>query len=152
MENSIRFHLDSNRVIAATFCTWHDSCRGMCKNLLRSNGQQRHYSKANFPSNLNCGQNTVSKTGPWPCLWDDFGHLLISASNILHSLNGNCQLSRNHRSIADANRLCPINALLTFANACPLHFTPGNLQTMRKHIWNKILGFTTRVIVSFPRL
>ena len=40
-------------------------CRGMCKNLLRSDGQQRNYGKAKFPSNLNCGQKTVSETGPW---------------------------------------------------------------------------------------
>ena len=39
-------------------------CRGMCKNLLRSDGQQRNYDKAKFPSNLNCGQKTVSGTGP----------------------------------------------------------------------------------------
>ena len=39
-------------------------CRGMCKNLLRSDGQQRNYSKAKFPSNLNCGQKIVSETGP----------------------------------------------------------------------------------------
>ena len=40
-------------------------CRGMCKNLLRSDGQQRSYGKAKFPSYLNCGQKTVSETGPW---------------------------------------------------------------------------------------
>ena len=39
MEISFHSHLDSNTVIATKFCTWHDSCRGMCKNLLRSNGQ-----------------------------------------------------------------------------------------------------------------
>ena len=39
-------------------------CRGMCKNLLRSDGQQQSYGKAKFPSNLNCGQKTVSETGP----------------------------------------------------------------------------------------
>ena len=43
-------------------------CRGMCKNLLRSDGQQRSYGKAKFPSNLNCGQKTVSETGPRPRL------------------------------------------------------------------------------------
>ena len=42
-------------------------CRGMCKNLLRSDGQQQNYSKAKFPSNLNCGQKIVSETGPWSC-------------------------------------------------------------------------------------
>ena len=41
-------------------------CRGMCKNLLRSDGQQRSYGKAKFPSYLNCGQKTVSETGPGP--------------------------------------------------------------------------------------
>ena len=40
-------------------------CRGMCKNLLRSDSQQRNYSKAKFPSNWNCGQKIVSETGPW---------------------------------------------------------------------------------------
>ena len=40
-------------------------CRGMCKNLLRSDGQQRNYNKAKFSSNLNCRQNIVSETGPW---------------------------------------------------------------------------------------
>ena len=40
-------------------------CRGMCKNLLRSDGQQRNYSKAKFPSNLNCGHKIVSETAPW---------------------------------------------------------------------------------------
>ena len=40
-------------------------CHGMCKNLLRSDAQQRSYSKAKFPSNLNCGQKNVSETGPW---------------------------------------------------------------------------------------
>ena len=39
--------------------SWH------CKKLLRSDGQQRNYGKAKFPSNLNCGQKTVSETGPW---------------------------------------------------------------------------------------
>ena len=40
-------------------------CRGMRKNLLRSYVQQRNYGKAKFPSKLNCGQKTVSETGPW---------------------------------------------------------------------------------------
>ena len=40
-------------------------CRGMCKNLLRSDSQQRSYGKAKFPSNLNCGKKSVSETGPW---------------------------------------------------------------------------------------
>ena len=44
-------------------------CRGMCKNLLRSDGQQRSYRKAKFPSNVNCGQKTVSETGPWTTSW-----------------------------------------------------------------------------------
>ena len=39
-------------------------CRGMCKNLLWSDGQQRNYGKAKFPSNLTCGQKNVSETGP----------------------------------------------------------------------------------------
>ena len=36
-------------------------CRGMCKTLLRSNGQLRSYGKAKFPSYLNCGQKNVSE-------------------------------------------------------------------------------------------
>ena len=46
-------------------------CRGMCKNLLRSDGQQRNYSKVKFPSNLNCRQKIVSETGPrsWLIGW-----------------------------------------------------------------------------------
>ena len=43
-------------------------CRGMCKNLLRSDGKQQSYGKAKFPSNLNCGQKNVSETGPRPCI------------------------------------------------------------------------------------
>ena len=39
-------------------------CCGMCKNLLRSDGQQQNYSKAKFPSNFDCGQKIVSETGP----------------------------------------------------------------------------------------
>ena len=38
-------------------------CRDMYRLLLRSDGQQRNYSKTNFRSNLNCGQKTVSETG-----------------------------------------------------------------------------------------
>ena len=44
---------------------WQLCCCGMCKNLLRSDGQQRNYCKANFPSNLNWGQKIISETGPW---------------------------------------------------------------------------------------
>ena len=39
---SFHSHLDSNTVIATKFCIWHDSCRGMCNNLLPSDGQQRN--------------------------------------------------------------------------------------------------------------
>ena len=42
-------------------------CRGMCKNLLRSDGQQQSYGKAKFPSNLNCGQKIfLVKRDPVP--------------------------------------------------------------------------------------
>ena len=44
-------------------------CRGMYKNLLRSDGQQRNYSKAKFASDLNCGQKIVSETGPRTTWW-----------------------------------------------------------------------------------
>ena len=65
MEILFHSHLDFNTVIATKFCTCHDSCcRGMCKYLLRSDGQRRSYGKANFPSNFNCEQKTVSETGP----------------------------------------------------------------------------------------
>ena len=43
-------------------------CRGMCKNLLWSDGRHRNYSKAKFPLYLNCGQKIVSETGPRPVL------------------------------------------------------------------------------------
>ena len=39
-------------------------CRGMCKNLSRSEGQQRNYNKTKFPSNLNSGQKTLVKRAP----------------------------------------------------------------------------------------
>ena len=39
-------------------------CRGMSKNLLRSDGQQRSHGKAKFPLHLNCGQKNISETGP----------------------------------------------------------------------------------------
>ena len=59
-------HLDSkysnrNKIL---YMAWQLCCRGMCKKFLRSNGQQRNYSMANFPLNLNCGQKIVSETGP----------------------------------------------------------------------------------------
>ena len=39
--------------------SWH------VQNLLRSDDQQQIYSKAKFPSNLNCGQKAVCEKGPW---------------------------------------------------------------------------------------
>ena len=43
MEISFHSHLESNRVIATKFCTWHDSCAvvacaKMCSDLMASNG------------------------------------------------------------------------------------------------------------------
>ena len=65
-------------------------CRGMCKNLLRSDGQQRSYGKAKFPSCLNCGLKTVSETGPslllhLPQLSRDtiFEHFRIDYCNVM---------------------------------------------------------------------
>ena len=57
------YHSDcyTNLYMARQLC-----CRGMCKKLLRPGRQQWNYSKANFPSNLNCGQNAVSEMGPGP--------------------------------------------------------------------------------------
>ena len=49
MEISFYSHLDyrkKNLYMSRQLC-----CRGMCKNLLQSHGQQQNYSKANFPSN-----------------------------------------------------------------------------------------------------
>ena len=43
-------------------------CRDMYKILFWSDGQQPNYSKAKFPSNLNCGQNFFSEMGPWSCI------------------------------------------------------------------------------------
>ena len=71
-------------------------CRGMCKNLLRSDGQQRSYGKAKFPSYLNCGQKTVSETGPGSnlvqtldifiasqtCSWFEYAFCRLSSSHI----------------------------------------------------------------------
>ena len=37
---------------------------GMCKNLLWFDGQQRNYSKAKFPSNLNLGKRLLVKRAP----------------------------------------------------------------------------------------
>ena len=70
MEISFHSHLDSSIVIATKVCTWHDSCAvvACAKNLLRSDGQQRIYSKAMFPSNLNCGKKSLVKRAPGPCL------------------------------------------------------------------------------------
>ena len=59
-------------------------CRGMCKNLLRSDGQQQSYGKAKFPLNLNCGQKNVSETGPWPLLLSSIGRYCFS--NLLYPL------------------------------------------------------------------
>ena len=39
-------------------------CRGMCKNFLRSYGQQWNYDKAKFPSHLNCQQKKLVKRAP----------------------------------------------------------------------------------------
>ena len=48
------------------FCMWHDSVAVVecAKKLLRSDGQQWNYSKANFPSNWNCGQKNHLWNGP----------------------------------------------------------------------------------------
>ena len=43
--------------------SWH------VQNLLRSDGQHRNYSKARFPSKLNCGQKIFSEMGPWSWIW-----------------------------------------------------------------------------------
>ena len=63
----ISFHsqLDSKAVIATKFA--HDTTAVLSwhvQKLLRSDGQQRSYGKAKFPSNLNFGQKTVSETDP----------------------------------------------------------------------------------------
>ena len=63
-------------------------CRGMCKNLLRSDGQQWNYSKAKFPSSLNCGKKIVRETGPWAVNWYQLCWVRVSpASNMwLHAI------------------------------------------------------------------
>ena len=48
------------------YMAWQLCCHGMCKTLLRSDGQQRNYSQAKFPSNFNCGQKIVGETWPVP--------------------------------------------------------------------------------------
>ena len=52
---------DRYKILCMTRQLW---CRGMCKIWLRCNVQQPNYSKAKFPSNLNCGQKIVSETDP----------------------------------------------------------------------------------------
>ena len=65
MEISFHSHLESKRVIAKKNGMARQlCCRGMCKNLSRSDGQQRNYSKAKFASNLNYGQNSLVKRAP----------------------------------------------------------------------------------------
>ena len=61
--------------------SWHV----MCKNLLRFDGQQRSYDKAKFPSYLNCGQKTVSETGPWLCY--GIYHMVVSKPHRPHDAN-----------------------------------------------------------------
>ena len=58
-----RSHRESNTVIATKFCTWHDS-RGMSKNLLRSEGQQRIYSKVSIEFELRT--KSLVKRAPEP--------------------------------------------------------------------------------------
>ena len=49
MEISLHSHLESNRVIATKFCTWHDSYAVVaCAKICPSDGQQRNYSKTKF--------------------------------------------------------------------------------------------------------
>ena len=66
MEISFGSHLDSNTVVAIKilYTTRQLRCRGMCKNLLRSDGHQRKYSKAKFPWNLDCTHKIINKTCP----------------------------------------------------------------------------------------
>ena len=79
-------------------------CRGLLKNLLRSDGQQRNYSYAKFPSNLNCGHKTVSETGPSsrPSLTTET--FWVSTS----------MLSAEKRFMTDVTSLTPISYLSMF--------------------------------------
>ena len=84
-------------------------CRGMCKNLLRSDGQQRSYGKAKFPSYLNCGQKTVSETGP--CCFN-----VVSTISYLIVLSGPIAVTPSFRPSLISNPLwpeCVILLLLT---------------------------------------
>ena len=54
--------LDSSQQIL--YMTRQLCCRVMCKRMLWVDGQQRNYSKAKFPLNLNCGQKTLVKRAP----------------------------------------------------------------------------------------
>ena len=68
-------------------------CRDMCKNLLRSDGQQQNYSKAKFLSNLNCGQKIVSETGPRSPLEVKHSECSLMTSNQCHWNLKRCVLS-----------------------------------------------------------
>ena len=73
MEILFNSYHDCLPVIATKFCTRHDSCRDMCKNLLRSDGQQRNHSRAKFPSNFQiAGKTSLVKRA----------HCLISNSTL----------------------------------------------------------------------
>ena len=64
---------------------WQLCCHGICKNLLRSSGQQWNYSKAKFPWNLNCEQKVVSEIGLW----------MKTGNYWTHKVNNNVYISCN---------------------------------------------------------
>ena len=68
MEISFHSHLESNRVIATKFCTWHDSCAvvacgKICRDLMASNGIT---ARRSFHRIWIAGKKTLVKRGPGP--------------------------------------------------------------------------------------
>ena len=75
MEISIRSHLDSNTVIAAKFCTWHDSCAvvacaKICCDLMATN---EITARQSFHRIWIAGKKSLVKRAPGP---DNEGNLL----------------------------------------------------------------------------
>ena len=69
MANSFHSHLDSNKVIATKFCTWHDSCAvvacaKICGNLPVSNGIT---ARRDFHQIWITSKKSLVKRAPGPC-------------------------------------------------------------------------------------
>ena len=118
--------------------------RGMSINLLRSHGQQLNYSKAKFPSKLNC------ETGPWWSLSPQNCCPVISLKSLKHNLTSvrylqatNFQVSFTvlPRSKYIATMVVPIGvspdffSFLKAGNSCPTNFKHRNFRTFFGSDW-----------------